>query len=216
MKCSLSYRCSAPPLFLRLLLSARSGLWTLVFPWAQVLVLQTCPVHLLKDLNSIYFHQFPKGSRMQTWKTALRLGPGIFLMLAKISNFSLLLDFPRLCFSCPLAYHTHILCVEPAWSWLPSWLLPVTYPPNTPFWLHTHHASWVCLQFHGCVWFWSPFLPVHLTPITVNPFTLNYSRYLLVWKPMWYWNFIHVYIFLCVGKAWDHFQNLLREFTCLL
>ena len=50
-------------------------------------------------------------------------------------------------------------------------------------------------------------------PITANSFTLNYSRYLLMWKLIWYWNFILVYIFLCVGKAWDHFQNLLRELS---
>lgn len=43
-------------------------------------------------------------------------------------------------------------------------------------------------------------LPGHLTPITVNPPILSYSRCLLGWKLMWHWNFILVYIFLCVGK----------------
>ena len=71
---------------------ATSSLWIPVLsPWAQVLALQACLVHYLKDLNSICFHQFLIRRGIQTWKTALKLGlcykQHIFLTPATISQF---------------------------------------------------------------------------------------------------------------------------------
>lgn len=111
-----------------------------------------------------------------------------------ISQFLSVPGFPKIVFQLP-AYNTHSL----RWTslMLAAVLAAACSIPSRYCLLaasSSHQGGlppipWMCLL-----------LPVHLTPTTVNPSILNYSRYLLVWKLMWYWNFILVYIFLCVGK----------------
>lgn len=211
MKFGPSFRHWVLALFLTLTLSTRSGLWTLVLlPWAQVLALQTCPAPHLRELHSICFHHVLIGRGIQTWNPALRLGPcykqHIFLMVAMISQFLSVPGFPKSVFQLP-AYNTrslHWTSLMLAAVLAAAWSTPSTYCLLAA---NSSHQGGLC----PIPWMYL-LLPVHLTPITVNPSTLNYNRYLLVWKLMWYWNFILVYIFLCVESLGSVPKSAQRAF----
>lgn len=153
-------------------------LWIpVLWPWAQILARHVCPVHEVKDLNSICFHQFLIRRGIQTWKTALKLG-----LCSKATYFL------NACHNFPIFVCSRISqgCV-PAAHWLMTLAFSVLnqrhvgcFPGGCPCPPLPILSSGCCSSRQlglppspWCIWVWSPLLPVYLTLITANPFTWN-------------------------------------------